>query len=127
MDHRRAADEAQTRRVDRDAEADRVRLGFLAVGDVGRWHDQEVVGIGAQRRDHARAADDDPAVRFLDDLRGQVFGLLLDRFRAVDLRVDQRVGQAEVAVADLGVVGLQIVGEALVALAELVGGAGEAR
>jgi len=80
VDHRRPADEAQTRRVDPDAEPEGVRLGFLAGGDVGRRQDDEVVGIGRQGGHHTGAADHNPGIRFLDDLGGEILVLLLDRF-----------------------------------------------
>ena len=41
VDHRGAADEAQTRRVDLDTEPEGVGLGLLAGGEVGRRQDDE--------------------------------------------------------------------------------------
>jgi hypothetical protein len=64
----------QTKRRPGHTEAEGVRLGLLAGGEVGRRQDQEVVRIGAQGRNHPRAADGDPGVGFLV--------LLFDRLRA---------------------------------------------
>ena len=126
VDYRGAADKAQTGCVDLDAEAESVRLGFLAVGDVGRRQNEKVVGIGAQGRHHAGTANDDPGTGLLDDLRRQILVLLFDRPRAVDLRVDQGMGHANVILADMLVVAADVLGEALVFLAEFFGRRGEA-
>jgi hypothetical protein len=72
----------QTKRRPGHTEAEGVRLGLLAGGEVDRRQDQEVVRIGAQGRNHPRAADDDPGVGFLDDLRCEILILLFDRLRA---------------------------------------------
>jgi hypothetical protein len=98
---------------------------FLTVGDVGRRQDEKVVGIGAQGRHHARAANDDPDIGLLDDLRRQILVLFLDRPRAVDPRVDQGVGHADVVLADIPVIAADVLGEALVFLAEFFGRRGE--
>ena len=121
MNYGRAADEAQTGGVDRNAEAEGVRLGFLAVGDVGRRQHEKVVRIGAQGGHHARAADDDPGIGLLDDLRRQILVLFLHGPRAVDLRVDQGMGHADVVLADILVVAANVLGETLVFLAEFFG------
>ena len=57
------------------------------------------VGISAQRRDHAGAVDDDPGIGLADDLGGEVLVLALDRTRAIDLRVEQSVRHAQIALA----------------------------
>ena len=60
-----------------------------------------------------------PASVSLDDLGGEVLLLALHRARAVDLRVQQRVRHAQIVLAGEDVIGADVVGEALVAAAEL--------
>ena len=125
MHHRRAAHEAQPRRRHRDREAERIGRGLLVGRQEGRGHDQDLVGIGAQGRDHARAVDDDAGVGFFYDFRREVLFLALDRARAIDLRVQQRVRHAQIALAGQDVIGADIVGETRVAAAEFRRGGGQ--
>ena len=126
VDHRRATDEPQPRRVDRNAEAERVGLRLLAVGEVGRGQHQQIVRVGAQGGHHAGTANDDAGIGFLDDFRREILVLLLDRPRAVDLRIDQSMCKADVVFADPGMIGADILGKAAVVLTELLGRRGEA-
>src|SRR5205085_609091 len=88
---------------------------------------EEIVGIGAQGRDHTCALEDHPRVGFLDDLGGEILLLPLDRARAVDLRIEQGVRHAQIALARMHVIIADVIGETLVALAEFRRGAGGAR
>ena len=91
----------------------------------GGGEDDDLVGEGGQRREHARAADQQPRLVLLDDARGQEgVGLLADRLGAVGLRVDQRVREAEVALADVLVVGADVVAVARVVAVEKLRGGG---
>ena len=96
----------------RDAEAEGVGRGLRRVGEVGGRHHPDIVGIGAQRRDHARAADHDAGIGLLHHLGGEVLVLLLHRTRAIDLRIDQRVRHHDVVLAGVQVVVPEIVGVA---------------
>jgi hypothetical protein len=55
----------------------------------------------------------------------EILVLLFDRARTVDLRVDQGVGHADVVVADMRVVGPNVVGELSVPVTEFIGRRGE--
>ena len=109
-----AADKAQPLCRYGNCEAERIRRGFVVGRQKRRGHDQDFVGIGAQGRDHARAVHDDAGIGFLDDLGGEVLLLALDRARAIDLRIEERVRHAQIALAGEDVIGADIVGEALV-------------
>src|SRR6266481_9268494 len=72
-----------------------------------------------------RTAPAIPGIGFFDDLCRQILVLLLDRPRAVDLRIDQGVGHADVVVTNMGVIGAKILGETPVPMAEFISRRGE--
>lgn len=116
-----AADEAQTRGGHRQAEGKGVGLCRLAGLQIRRGKDGNFIGKRGQGGDHTRATDDDAGVGLADDARRRVVGLLVHRPRAVGLRVDQRVGKAEVVLsqelvvlADVAAEGLPVAGKVLV-------------
>ena len=119
-----AAEEAQPGRVARDAEG--VGVGGVVVGALedGRRHHEDLVRERADRREQARAADDDAVVVLVDDARSEGLVALLGRADgAVRLREDQRVRQEQVVLAHVLVVAADVLGERGVGLAEPVGGA----
>ncbi len=90
--------------------------------------DRQLVGERRQRRQHPGAADDDALSRLADLVQRNLAHRLLGlRLRAVDLRVHDRVGRRQVAVAHQLLVGDQVGRALLVAAAGPdVGPAGEA-
>ncbi len=121
-----AADELEARRAHRDRERERVAAVLGA--DVRPRVDGQLVGERRERRQHARAAHGDVALGLAHlvqrDLAGGLLGLGLG---AVDLRVHDRVGGREVAVAHQRLVGHDVRRALLVAAPRPhVGAPGEA-
>ena len=106
----RAADEPQPRRRDRDGKADGVGLRLFGLRHAARRrrHHDELVGIGRERRQHARAADDDPFVVVGNGAGGEVLLLRRDAARAVDLGIGQGMGRDAVALARAFVMGAHV-------------------
>ena len=119
MHDRGSANKAQPRAGDRDREPERVWRRLRIGSEKGRRHHQNLVGIGAQGRDHAGARDHDPGIGLFGDLGGEVFLLAHNRARAVDLRIEQRVRHAQISLAGEDVIGADIVGKSRVTAAEL--------
>ena len=118
-----AAEELQTRGADRDGEVERegaVRLIHLGQA---RRVDRDLVGDGRQRGQHARAAHDHAGVGLAHHVQGGAFLQIEDaRHGAAALQVDQGVGQRQVVLADVRVVGADVCAELGTALREVVRG-----
>ena len=127
LGERVAQDDLEARRVHRQREAERVG-GVLGPQRAARV-DRDLVGVGRERREHARAAHDDPLGRLADLVQRDLAGAgRRVGPRAVDLRVHDRVRRREVVLAHQLVVADEILGPALVAAARPdVGARGEQR
>ena len=89
---------------------------------------QKVVGEGSAGAQHLRAADDDAAIGLLADARGKIrLGLLVRTLGAVDLRLDDRVGNIQMIVARLLVELGHMVAKLPAVTCEDLRGTGEAR
>ncbi len=113
-----AADEAQTRCVVGNGEAEGVRrILFRALQQRRREH-HDLVGY-RQRRQHPAAADDDAGIGLLlDACREKRIGLLRRAHRAVGLGRDQGMRKAQVVLAQIFVVADRVGPEARIRLAE---------
>ncbi len=117
------ADEPQPARSRRNAEGKHVAL--LALADAGLRIDQELVRGRAVGSEHLGAAHDQPLFRLLDHAEmGEGVLVLVRALGAVGLRIDDGVGEKQVAVAAIGVVVAHIPREPLAALAEEIGALG---
>jgi hypothetical protein len=116
---RLAADEAKTRR--RGGNAERQDVAFLALANAGERIDQELVGGGSVGRQHFGATHDQ-SVRFLLDHAevNKGFVLLVRALRAVALRIDDGMGQEQIAITAVLVVIPDVVRELLAPLPEEV-------
>ena len=121
-----AADELEPGRAHGDGEGERVAAVLGA--DVRARVDGQLVGVGGERGQHAGAADDDPGLGVGDLVQRHLARRLLGlRLGAVDLRVHDRVGGGQVAVAHQLLVGDDVGRPLLVAAPRPhVGPAGEA-
>ncbi len=112
-----AADEAQSCARGRDAEGEDVTL--LTLANAGLRIDQELVGGRSVGRQHLGAADDQAVLGLVNHAEMNERMLLLVRsLRAVALRIDDGVGEKQVAAAAVLVVISNIVRVAFAALAE---------
>ncbi len=119
LGQRGPADEAQARRGHRNAERERVGPRFLRVLQIRRWKDRDLVSERRERRDRARAIDHDSRVGLLNDRCRHARRLILHRLRFIDGGAEQRVRQAEVALAQELVVSAYIAAELFAAAREI--------
>ncbi len=89
---------------------------YFTRAEVGARVDGNFVGIGSQGCQHTRTANDDRISCFADLVeRHRSTALLSLRLGAVDLGIDQGVGEAEVVVPDVLLVANQVLRASLIA------------
>ena len=116
-----AADELHARRVGRDREGEgvlvRVRRSCTTVEGKTMISSASGALVASIRQPRMTT----PSLFVVDDPGGQVrVGLLVDALRAVRLRVDQRMRQAEIVLADVLVVVADVLAEARIVGGEIV-------
>ena len=85
--------------------AKRERVGLFAGTARIKRPDPNLVGERRERREHLGAAHHEAAIGLAHDAqRDERIGLLGRAFRAIDLRIDQRMRQAPIVVAALLVI-----------------------
>src|SRR3984893_17382442 len=108
---RRATDETQPRRIRRDTERERVFL-LSCTHREWQWIHQDLVRRRSVRCQHLGAPDDQAVGGLFHYAEMRVgIGLLGGGFAAIDLRIDDRMGEKKVIVAAETIVPLDVVGE----------------
>src|SRR5260370_25153527 len=107
-----AAQKSEPRRAAWNCEADRERAMAFGHSTQPRGVDRDFIRDRPQRRQDARAADNDTGAGFAHDVeRGSLLQVEVAGDLAASLQIDQRVGEREIVLPDVLVVALQVLAE----------------
>src|SRR6266851_105129 len=120
-----AAQKSEPRRAAWNREADRERAMAFGHSTQPRGVHRDFIRYRSQRRQDARAADDDTGAGLAHDMeRRSLLQVEVAGNLAAPLQIDQRVGQREILLPDVLVVALQVLAELAAAVSEIIRSAG---
>src|SRR5260370_6140902 len=116
-----AAQKSEPRRAAWNCEADRERAMAFGHSTQPRGVDRDFIRDRPQRRQDARAADNDTGAGFAHDVeRGSLLHVEVAGNLAASLQIDQRAGDREIVLPDVLVVALQGLADLAAALSEII-------
>src|SRR5260370_35922816 len=116
-----AAQKSEPRRAAWNCEADRERAMAFGHSTQPRGVHRDFIRNRPQRRQDARAADDDTGAGFAHDVeRGSLLQVEVAGNLAASLQIDQRVVQRDIVLTHLLVVALQVLSELTAVIFEII-------